>query len=242
MIPMPRPSPRLAAAAALALQLGACVSADRTTTGSIAPATVAGRHPIVLADRPRDLDVFVTGTGHLDPRQADDLDAFLLEYRRYGRGVLVVEVPSGSQVPGPAVARTAALLRARTAERGVPAREIVVAPYAVADVAVAAPVRLSFQRMQARVAGECGLWPQDLGVSQPGFSDGNAAYWNLGCATQSNLAAQVADPVDLVRGRQEGRVDSVARTRKIEELRSGKDPSTTWKQDGRASVKTQVTQ
>ena len=36
--------------------------------------TVPERHPIVLADSPRTLDVFVTGTGHIDPRQGDDVD------------------------------------------------------------------------------------------------------------------------------------------------------------------------
>ncbi len=60
------------------------------------------------------------------------------------------------------------------------------------------------------------------------------------CATQSNIASQVADPVDLVRGRPEGRIDTVRRTRDIGELRQGKDPSTEWKQDGKTNVKDTV--
>lgn len=228
----------LAASAGLA----ACAADRRLTTGSTYPMTVPERHPIVLSDSPRNLDVFVTGTGHIDPRQADDVDAFLTEYRRYGRGVLVLEVPRGSQVAGGAVERTLARVRARAVAWGVGSREIVVAPYPVANVAVSAPVRLSFQRMQAKVAGACGLWPQDLGVTNPGFNARNESYWNFGCATQSNLASQIADPVDLVRGRQEGRIDTVTRTQNLIDLRTGKDPSTTWKQDGRASVKDQVGQ
>ncbi|WP_407520048.1 CpaD family pilus assembly protein [Methylobacterium oryzisoli] len=239
--PFRRPG-HAAALALLSLTLGACVSNRVSTTGSTLPTTVEGRHPIVLADTPRNLDVFVTGLGHVDPRQADDVDAFLLEYRRYGRGVLVLEVPRGSQVAGPAVARTASLLRERAVSRGIAAREIVVAPYPVANPSVAAPVRMSFQRMQAKVAGACGLWPHDLGVSDPGVNFRNAPHWNLGCAMQSNVASQVADPVDLVRGRQEGRIDTVTRTRDLQDLRTNKDPSTTWKQDGTASVKEQVGQ
>ncbi|OAS11019.1 CpaD family pilus assembly protein [Methylobacterium platani] len=228
----------LAASAGLA----ACASRGPVTTGSTYPMTVPERHPIVLSDSPRNLDVFVTGTGHIDPRQADDVDGFLTEYRRYGRGVLVLEVPRGSQVAGGAVGRTLERLRARALARGVGPREIVVAPYPVADAAVSAPVRLSFQRMQAKVAGACGLWPQDLGVTNAGFNTRNEPYWNFGCAMQSNVASQVADPVDLVRGRQEGRIDTVIRTQNLIDLRTGKDPSTTWKQDGRASVKNQVAQ
>jgi len=236
-----RPALRLTILAACA-GLTACASRGPVTTGSTYPMSVPERHPIVLTDSPRNLDVFITGTGHIDPRQGDDVDAFLTEYRRYGRGVLVLEVPRGSQVPGGAVAHTLERLRARAAALGVGAREIVIAPYPVADVAVSAPVRLSFQRMQAKVAGACGLWPQDLGSSNAGFNTRNEPYWNLGCATQSNVASQVADPVDLVRGRQEGRIDTVTRTQNLIDLRTGKDPSTTWKQDGRASVKNQVAQ
>ncbi|MGE7417645.1 CpaD family pilus assembly protein [Methylobacterium tarhaniae] len=228
----------LAASASLA----ACAADRRLTTGSTYPTTVPERHPIVLTDTPRNLDVFVTGTGHIDPRQADDVDGFLAEYRRYGRGVLVLEVPRGSQVPGGAVDRTLEGVRARAVARGVAPREIVVAPYPVANVAVSAPLHLSFQRMQAKVAGACGLWPQDLGSADAGFNTRNETYWNFGCASQSNLASQVADPVDLVRGRQEGRIDTVTRTQNLIDLRTGKDPSTTWKQDGRASVKNQVAQ
>ncbi|UHC13908.1 CpaD family pilus assembly protein [Methylobacterium currus] len=238
---MTRTALRLTILAASA-SLAACAADRRLTTGSTYPMTVPERHPIVLSDSPRNLDVFVTGTGHIDPRQADDVDAFLTEYRRYGRGVLVLEVPRGSQVPGGAVERTLARVRARAVAWGVGAREIVVAPYPVANVAVSAPVRLSFQRMQAKVAGACGLWPQDLGVTNAGFNARNESYWNFGCATQSNLASQIADPVDLVRGRQEGRIDTVTRTQNLTDLRTGKDPSTTWKQDGRASVKNQVGQ
>jgi pilus assembly protein CpaD len=238
-----RPALRAAAVAAAALSLGACVSNRVGTTGSTGsayPMTVAERHPIVLSDTPRNLDVFVTGVGHLDPRQAEDVDAFVLEFRRYGRGTLVLEVPRGAQTAGAAVARTVSLVRERAARGGVPASALVVAPYPVANPSVAAPVRLSFQRMQASVKGACGLWPQDLGANDPAFALRNESHWNFGCATQANLASQIADPVDLVRGRQEGRIDTVSRTRDIEDMRTGKDPSTGWKQDGSASVKSQV--
>ena len=85
--------------------------------------------------------------------------------------------------------------------------------------------------MQAKVGTRCGLWPQDLGVSNAKFNANNEPYWNLGCAMQSNVAAQVADPVDLVRGRSEGRVDTVRRMENIKKLRDGQDPSTSYRAD-----------
>jgi pilus assembly protein CpaD len=45
------------------------------------------------------------------------------------------------------------------------------------------------------------------------------------------LAAQVADPIDLVRGRSEGRADIVKRMNAISKLREGKDPSTQYRQE-----------
>jgi pilus assembly protein CpaD len=48
---------------------------------------------------------------------------------------------------------------------------------------------------------------------------------------QSNVASQVADPLDLVRGRSETRVDTARRMENIKKLREGQDPSTHYKAD-----------
>jgi pilus assembly protein CpaD len=233
---------RLAACAGLAGALAACQS-DGIATGSIQdyPHDVRARHPIVLADRPRSLDVFATGAGHIDPRQVADVQAFVLEYRRYGRGGLSVQVP-GNLPPAEAAAtaRTVAGIRRIAADGGVPA--LAITGYPAAMPGVASAIRLSFARMQAKVAGDCGLWPEDLGAGDFKAGFGNGPYYNLGCAMQSNVAAQVADPVDLVRGQTESRSDSVRRARVIDAVREGKDPSVSWRQDGQASVKQQVGQ
>ncbi len=243
---MSRPAARslrpLLASAALAAVLGACAS-DRNTTGSVYPTDVRARHPIVLTDQPQVLDVFPVGAGFLDPRQAADVDAFLLDYRRFGRGGLLIESPQGlPPAVAAATARTLDTLRRRAVERGVPGPALALAGYPVRDTVAASAIRLSFQRMQAKVAGACGLWPQDLGEGDAGFNARNEPYWNLGCATQANVAAQIADPVDLVRARTEGRIDTIRRTKDIQQLREGKDPSTQWNQDGKTSVKSQVSQ
>ncbi len=225
----------------LAGLLGACRADRVATTGSTYPIDVRTRHPIVLADADRTLDVFPTGVGHIDPRQAADIEAFLLEYRRYGRGLITLELPQGV-APSLAVPveRTGAAIRRLGAELGVPPGGWTVGGYPVANPGLASPVRLTFQRMQAKVSSKCGLWPRDLGASDIRADWSNEPQWNLGCATQSNIAAQVADPVDLVRGRPEGRIDTVRRTRDIGEMRKGKDPSTEWRQDGKTDVKEQV--
>jgi pilus assembly protein CpaD len=230
----------LLGACALAALAGAC-KGDPPVTGAIETADYRARHPIVLADGARNLDIFPTGPGHLDPRQTDDIDAFMLEYRRYGRGGLLMEVPRGlPPARAAATERTAGLVLQRAGQDGVGRRDIVANPYPVAAPELAAPIRLSFSRMQAKVAGDCGTWPQDTGASNFAFDNSNRPIWNFGCATQATIAAQIADPVDLVRGRPEGRIDSVKRIRDVGQLREGKDPSTQWRQDGQTSVKAQV--
>jgi len=240
------PSPSLtslAALAALAALLGACQNRAPLTTGSLYPTDYRARHPIALTDAGRSLDVFVTGTGHIDPRQMADIDAFVVEFRRYGRGVLVLDRPRGvAPGMGAAVERTAAAIRRLAAEGGLAPGQLVMTDYAAANPTLVAPLRLSFQRMEARVAGQCGLWPQDLGVGDAAFSGRNEPHWNLGCATQTNFAAQVADPIDLVRGRPEGRIDTIRRTKNIEKMRNGNDPSIPWRQDGKADVKATISQ
>lgn len=232
-------SAALAAVAAAGLALGACAP-DRAVTGSIYPYDHQNRHPIVLADAPRRLDVFI-GSGHLDPRQREEVRAFALEYRRYGRGGVFAQVPTGTPAAAAALA-TLDGVRTALAEAGLPPASLAVSSYPVVNPAVSSAIRLTFQRMEARVESQCGLWPLDLGVSNLGSDERNEPHWNLGCATRANFAAQVADPIDLVRGQPEGRIDNVRRSKVIEKLRNGEDPSIRWNQDGQTSSKQQVSQ
>ena len=97
-------------------------------------------------------------------------------------------------------------------------------------------MRLTFRRLQAQVSDRCGLWPNDLGTSDYGNSAENQPYYNLGCSLQANFAAQAADPLDLVRGRVDTAPDTAKRMQNIVKLRSGTDPTTTYKQDGQNKI------
>jgi pilus assembly protein CpaD len=228
---------RLLLLAAFAVPLAACSTDKVVQTGSVYPYDYRDRHPIVLTDRTRTLDVFVRGEG-LDTRQVDDVKAFAEEYRNRGKGVMNVQVPQGDS----SAHRTLDAIRKALSENGLAGRSIRVSSYRPNDPQLAAPIRLSFAQMQAVVDGKCGLWPQDLGVSNAGFNIRNEPYWNFGCATQSNVAAQVADPVDLVRGRTAGAIDPIRRSNNIEKLREGNDPSTNYRQDGTGRINQSVAQ
>ena len=56
----------------------------------------------------------------------------------------------------------------------------------------------------------------------------NRPYWNLGCATQQNLAAMVDNPTDLVQPRGEAPADSGRRSTSYTNYRVGKNPGGTY--------------
>ncbi len=213
---------------AVALQAAGCAG-KADNMASLAPIDVRERHPIVLRDAPRSLDVFVGRSGAtLDSRQAEDVVDFAREFRRSGRGGLVAEVPTGARRE---LATRDALSGIRTAlaRGGVSPGALSVKTYPVQDPGLASPIRLTFASLQAGLPHQCGQWPTDLGSSDYKFSASNEDYWNFGCASQATLAAQVADPIDLVRSRDEGRPDIVKRMGAIAKIREGKDPSTEYR-------------
>jgi pilus assembly protein CpaD len=220
--------------AALGPALGGCFAdRDRDVTGSVYPNDVRDRHPITLVNAPRVLDIFVQGPNGVDYRQSGDLRMFLAEYRQLGTGPLVVQVPSGADLGG-ATRQAVAHIRESAGGR------LSISSYQPVDPSVASPIRLSFVRLQAKVSDRCGLWPQDLGVNDVSFNNSNEAYWNFGCAMQSNIASQTADPVDLVRGRPETAPDTIRRMGNIDKLRQATDPSTNYRQDSQNKISTSV--
>lgn len=232
--PSSRPSslhPSLLAIAALALlvlPLGACSGRlDRVvnTTQSI-PDDYRQRHPIVLTNSTQTLDVFAGGPGGaFDHRQMRNIQAFAHDYQSAGQGAMQVLVPRGAGLGSSHAQATLNSLRNALVQFGVHGY-INSGSYTVADATLAAPLRLSFVRLKAKVTTNCGDWPADMVGGSTTQSWENRPYYNLGCATQQNLAEQVDDPRDLVEPRAEDPSDVQMRTRAIGAIRKGNDPST----------------
>jgi pilus assembly protein CpaD len=213
----------------LALPLAACSGPDRIVTGSIVPDDYRQRHPIVIAEAPNTLDVFVAGSnggGNVDSRTREQVRGFAERYRSQGRGQITLLFPRDT--PNDAAIRAALPSIRRALVEGGARGSIAVASYRVIDNTLAAPVRLTYVGLKATVGSQCGQWPSDLasGSTMQGWE--NRQWWNFGCATQSTLAAQIDDPRDLVAARAESPSDVGLRTRAIGALRQGTDPSTSW--------------
>jgi pilus assembly protein CpaD len=186
------------------------------------PGDFQERHPIVVAAAPTSVDLYPVG-GALDERSTANIRAFVERYRRYGSGEVLIQTPAGTNPNSRAVYEVRRALLAA----GVKGRVAFGAYLPPNDIA-APPVRVSFTGLKAIVPTKCGQWPEDLasGSSVEGWK--NEPYSNFGCATQSTIAAQVDDPRDFVQPRALGPSDVAMRTRAIEAVRNGQDPSTDW--------------
>jgi len=182
------------------------------------------RFPIVVGEAPTALDVYPI-SGALDQQSIDNIRAFAQRYREFGDGRIAILAPASERGrDGPAIDQI------RRALAGAGLRGYVsVGSYPDTGANRASPVRLVFQGLKATVAGQCGLWPTDL--ASGGTIEGwkNESYPNFGCATQSTLAAQVADPRDLTQARASGPGDVTMRLRAIGDVRNGADPGPDWK-------------
>jgi pilus assembly protein CpaD len=224
--------------AALFLGLASVVMAgcqtDRIVTGTV-PSDYRDRHPIQINEGTRNIQMFVgAGRTGLTPEQRALAGGFASQWRRYASGPLVIELPTGvaNEVSS---SRTLRELRSLLSASGVPPQAIQVVQYQSQEPANVAPIRLVFSAISAQVANRCHAGVENLGVTQDLQNWQNHPMKNFGCATQHNLAAQVAYPEDLVQPRAESPAYAPRRKTALEKYRGGQDPSTQYPNAAKAS-------
>ncbi|RFC64985.1 pilus assembly protein CpaD [Fulvimarina endophytica] len=206
----------LAAASLLGLLLaaGGCGNVHHIEVGSI-PDDYRTRHPIVVSESETAIDIpIVSGDRRLATADASRVQDFAGRFRMSGADTMAVLVPYGSRNSAAAslVAHEALAVLARS---GVSRDRVILQSYAAHDALRPTPIRLAFATLTAKTA-PCGRWPSDLGDTSE-----NENYFNFGCASQQNLAAQIADPRDLLSPRGMGPVDGERRDTVIEKYRKG---------------------
>lgn len=213
--------------ALLAGLLGACQHTNEEVVSTV-PTDYRQRHPIVVQEADRTIEVFVgTGRGGLTAPQRTDVTAYAQTWLQEGTGPIAIDLPVST--PN-ARAATQSLhdIQAVLSSVGVPARGVTVRRYTPASPAQFATIKLHYPKITAD-AGPCGLWPEDLGPSfrNPIYQD-NRPYSNLGCASQRNLAAMVANPADLVQPRPESPSYTARRTTVLGKYSKGEATATQY--------------
>lgn len=199
--------------------LAGCYAAHEATMEAI-PNDYRQRHPIVLKEAPRTVELFIGNRrGNLTGAQRAEVLAFAQAWRREATGGVLIDVPSGT--PNERSAQQALQeVRAILAGVGVPPEAVATRPNTTSDPRKLATMRLHYPKVMAD-AGPCGLWPNDLGPTYDPVHIENRQYYNFGCTTQRNMAAMVDNPSDLVQPRAEIPPYTGRRTVVLEKYRKG---------------------
>lgn len=190
------------------------------------------RHPIMVSQQPSSMNLPVArGSQGLTPAQKAQLATFLQRYRAAdaGNSKLVITVPSGSANESAAV-RAVGDMRRMISDYGFAESNVAIEPYHERRDA-SAPIRLSYLRYVAE-APECGQWSTNVAEDYR-----NLPYPNFGCAQQHNLAAQIANPADLLGPRTMDPADAERRSVVVDKYRRGSVTHADKSTDERLQVK-----
>ncbi|WP_398480079.1 CpaD family pilus assembly protein [Tardiphaga sp.] len=218
----------LTAVVGVTAALGGCKTVAQDDLATSVPFDYRQRHPIVVEERLHSIDVFVGSfRGGLTAPQRADVVALGQNWLREGTGVITVEVPA--QTPNARAAQDSRReVYSLLAAAGVPPNAIASRNYTPNDPRQFATIRVGYPLIGA-TAGPCGTWPEDLSASIKNKSYmSNRPYYNLGCASQRNLAAMVSNPSDLVQPRAETPVYAARRTFGLDKYRQGQGTATTY--------------
>ncbi len=155
-----------------------------------APFTLANpneRHPIAVRQGEVTLDLAVyRGASGLNESQKGQLYGFLRDYKSQSAERLLIRAPSGGANETAAM-RAYDEVRKAMRSAGIDPAAVALEPY-FANGDPSAPLRLSYLQFVAEPP-DCPDWSENIGRDPQ-----NMPWPNMGCATQRNLAASVADP------------------------------------------------
>lgn len=200
-------------ASVAAALLAGCANRDSITVGSV-PDDYRTNHPIVISEKEKALDIPVASTDRgITKTQKVAIEGFASSYDRSAAAPVTILVPSGSanQTAASVVAQDLVKVMKRN---GIPRSRIAIASYQADSAETAAPIRVSYVAMTAHT-NQCGRWPEDAAPTSE-----NKHYANFGCAYQNNLAAQIANPADLLGPRKPGDVDAERRNIILDDYRN----------------------
>ena len=205
----------LLAGCALAASLGACAT-DGASAAGPDPVTPTERYAIEVQPHPEEMRLAIHAAG-VSANQTHVLGDFVRRWMDSGGGEITVQSPTRGADPGAAY-RTTATARDVLTASGVAPEKIRIVGYDAAGQADA-PVIVGYTRYAAK-GPQCGHAWENLSSTHQ-----NREYNNFGCAVTANVAAQIADPADLLTAREMTDPDAARRAAVLEHYRKGETTS-----------------
>jgi pilus assembly protein CpaD len=200
----------LPVALGLMLILSGCATRVQHTHVGAVPDDYRTNHPIVIAEQDHVLDLPVGKYSHkLNLKTGDTIQSFAQNYLKSGSSYLTIMKPTGAG-NSPAAASYSTQVLKKLVHFGVPKGQITITPYDAQGYGDSASIRLIYSAISASTH-ECGKWSEDMLAN----SSDNKNYENFGCATQNNIAQQIANPLDLLSPRGSSPVDAARRATAI---------------------------
>ena len=192
------------ASVAAVLLAGSCAAPFNDGEGLMNDPAV--NHPITVEPHFASIKVsFSAPQAGLLPDDAARLDGFVADYLSRGSGSISVSAPSG-----PYSVAALDYFGERLFSMGVQRSRILVGTHEGDG-----RVEIGFISYNAH-ADECGDWSKNLGDTAS-----NRAAANFGCAVQKNIAAQVADPRDIIEMRPTDPSDAARRATVLQKYEKG---------------------
>ncbi len=226
---MTRTLSTIVVASAIALNLSGCMGSPAEGLGP-QPLTPTQRYGLQVEPGIERIALAVHDSG-LSANQDNALIDIANRFAAEGAPVLTIEAPAG----GDPVANAAAFgIKGRLESIGVPGHLVQVVSYPSPDPR--APVLVGFETLKAAVP-QCGThWGS---LTRTG---NNAGFENFGCATSANLAAQIANPRDIITPRAMTPGDSGRRGVVLDNYRKGAVTSTPQEELVRGQTVSQAVQ
>lgn len=181
----------------------------------------AANHPIAVEPHYTSIKLsFSAPNAGLLPDDTAKLDVFVADFLAHGNGAISVSAPAGRDATA-----TLGYFGERLADMGVPRSRILVGTHSSGK-----QVEIGYIAYEAKT-DPCGDWSKNLSESWD-----NRTAPNFGCATQQNIAAQVADPRDLIQPRTTDPADAVRRSVVMDNYEKGKITAADKTEDQRGKI------
>lgn len=193
-------------ACAAALGLSACGSTPKSSDLALTP-TEQWTDRVQVIGHPESIRLAVHANGP-SANQGAALADFVARWMQADGGVIDIQAPTGASPR--MISGVYSLLTAQ----GAPASSVRLSSYEAGEDP-AAPIVVGFERYVA-ITPKCGADWENLTRTR-----NNDPFGNFGCAVTANIAAQVANPEDLIRPRATTPVDAQRRATVLENYRRG---------------------